>query len=143
MLRAKWTDHLSIGPLFKEVHYFSDRGRISMSEKIETPKSATSASLDDARRKMYWPLKPEEGGGYFLWRQFDAELATKMSEFFVGGLYQREVISKRERQLYVVAALTVLRCEDELRAHIHAARNLGVTQTEIAEVIFQMLTYGG
>ena len=66
-----------------------------MSEKIETPKSATSASLDDARRKLYWPLKPEEGGGYFLWRQFDAELATKMSEFFVGGLYQREVISKR------------------------------------------------
>jgi len=114
-----------------------------MSEKIETPKSATSASLDDARRKLYWPLKPEEGGGYFLWRQFDAELATKMSEFFVGGLYQREVISKRERQLCVVAALTVLRCEDELRAHIHAARNLGVTQTEIAEVIFQMLTYGG
>jgi len=56
-----------------------------MSENIETPKSATSASLDDARRKMYWPLKPEEGGGYFLWRQFDAELATKISEFFIGG----------------------------------------------------------
>lgn len=114
-----------------------------MPEQTQPPGTATSASLDEARRKLYWPLKPEEGGGYFLWRKFDPALATRMSEFFVGGLYQREVITKRERQLCVVAALTVLRCEDELRAHIHAARNLGATREEIAEVIFQMLTYGG
>jgi 4-carboxymuconolactone decarboxylase len=110
----------------------------------ETPERNTAPdSLDEARRKLYWPLKPEEGGGFFLWKKFDAALAGEISEFFVGGLYQREVISKRERQLCVVAALTVLRCEDELRAHIHAARNLGATREEIAEVIFQMLTYGG
>jgi hypothetical protein len=36
--------------------------------------------------------------------QFDPELATKLSQFFVGGLYQREVITKRERQLCVVGA---------------------------------------
>jgi 4-carboxymuconolactone decarboxylase len=104
---------------------------------------ATSATLDDMRSRLYWPLKPQDGGGYFLWRQFDTELATKLSQFFVGGLYQREVITKPERQLCVIAALTVLRCEDELRAHIHAARNMGATKEEIAEVIFQMVTYGG
>jgi 4-carboxymuconolactone decarboxylase len=108
-----------------------------------TDKAETSPDLDEARRRLYWPLKPEDGGGYFLWKQFDPDLATKMSQFFVGGLYQREVITKRERQLCVVAALTVLRCGDELRAHIHAARNLGASKAEIAEVIFQMLTYGG
>src|SRR5580698_9453426 len=109
----------------------------------QTSETATTASLDEARRRLYWPLKPEEGGGYFLWRQFDPALATTISEFFVGGLYQREVITKRERQLCVIAALTVLRCQEELRAHIHAARNLGASQADIAEVIFQMLTYGG
>lgn len=109
----------------------------------QTSKTTASASLDEARRRLYWPLKPEEGGGYFLWRQFDPALATTISEFFVGGLYQREVITKRERQLCVIAALTVLRCQEELRAHIHAARNLGASQADIAEVIFQMLTYGG
>ena len=36
--------------------------------------------------------------------QFDPELATKLSQFFVGGLYQREVITKRERQLCVIGA---------------------------------------
>ncbi|MGE3141689.1 MAG: carboxymuconolactone decarboxylase family protein [Hyphomonadaceae bacterium] len=30
-----------------------------------------------------------------------------------------------------------------MRAHIHAGRNMGATREEIAEVIFQMLTYGG
>ena len=104
---------------------------------------ATPASLDELRGSLYWPLKPEEGGGYFLWRQFDEDLALRMSEFFVGGLYQREVLTKRERQLCVIAALTVLRCPDELRAHVHAGRNMGATKAEIAEVIFQMLTYGG
>jgi 4-carboxymuconolactone decarboxylase len=104
---------------------------------------ADAASLDELRKNFYWPLKPEEAGGYFIWRQFDEDLAGQLSAFFVGGLYQREVLTKRERQLCAIAALTVLRCRDELRAHIHAGRNMGATKAEIAEVIFQMLTYGG
>jgi 4-carboxymuconolactone decarboxylase len=32
---------------------------------------------------------------------------------------------------------------DELRLHIQAALNVGATRQEVAEVIFQMLTYGG
>ncbi|MGE3141690.1 MAG: hypothetical protein AB7L65_00070 [Hyphomonadaceae bacterium] len=77
-------------------------------EKPEQPAAPTA--LDEQRARLYWPLKPEEGGGYFLWRQFDPDLALTMSKFFVGGLYQREVITKRERQMCVIAALTVLRC---------------------------------
>jgi 4-carboxymuconolactone decarboxylase len=42
-----------------------------------------------------------------------------------------------------VAALTVLNRRRELHAHIHAARNVGATTQEVAEVIFQMATYGG
>jgi 4-carboxymuconolactone decarboxylase len=30
-----------------------------------------------------------------------------------------------------------------VRAHIHAALNVGATRQEVAEVIFQMVTYGG
>jgi len=32
---------------------------------------------------------------------------------------------------------------NEVRAHIHAALNVGATRQEVAEVIFQMVTYGG
>jgi len=32
---------------------------------------------------------------------------------------------------------------NEVRAHIHAALNVGATRQEVAEVIFQQVTYGG
>lgn len=82
-------------------------------------------------------------GGYALWRKFDKELAKEISMFFTGRLYSREVLSQKQRELCAVAALTVLHREEELRLHIHAARNVGATREEIAEVIFQMLVYGG
>jgi 4-carboxymuconolactone decarboxylase len=37
----------------------------------------------------------------------------------------------------------VLNREREVHAHIHAALNVGATKQEVAEVIFQQVTYGG
>lgn len=99
-------------------------------------------SLKDERAGFYAPV-PHEQTAYHLWKQFDPDLANTLSQFFVGGLYRREVITPRERQLCTVAALTVLRAKDELRLHVHASRNKGASSREIAEVIFQMVTYGG
>jgi 4-carboxymuconolactone decarboxylase len=83
------------------------------------------------------------GVGFEDWKKFDKELARELSMFFLGKLYSREVISQKQRELCAVAALTVLHRPRELHAHIHAARNVGATKQEIAEVIFQMATYGG
>src|SRR3989442_13773249 len=66
-----------------------------------------------------------------------------MSLFYTGRLYAREVISQKQRELCAVAALTVLHRLEELRLHIGAALNVGATKEEVAEVIFQMMTYGG
>jgi 4-carboxymuconolactone decarboxylase len=63
--------------------------------------------------------------------------------FFTGTLYSREVISQKQRELCAVASLTVLNRGNEVRAHIHAALNVGATRQEVAEVIFQQVTYGG
>jgi 4-carboxymuconolactone decarboxylase len=63
--------------------------------------------------------------------------------FFTGQLYSREVISQQQRELCAVASLTVLNRTNELRAHVHAALNVGATRQEVAEVIFQQVTYGG
>ncbi|MGE5254924.1 MAG: carboxymuconolactone decarboxylase family protein, partial [Planctomycetaceae bacterium] len=49
----------------------------------------------------------------------------------------------RTRQLVTVAALTVLERTEELKMHLHGALNVGCTPQEVAEVIFQMATYGG
>jgi 4-carboxymuconolactone decarboxylase len=83
------------------------------------------------------------GTGFDLWKRFDRDLARELSMFFTGKLYSREVISQKQRELCAVAALTVLDRRPELRAHLHAALNVGATRQEVAEVIFQMVTYGG
>ena len=83
------------------------------------------------------------GAGFDTWKKFDKELARELSMFFAGKLYSREVISQKQRELCAVASLTVLERGNELRAHIHAALNVGATRQEVAEVIFQQVTYGG
>ena len=83
------------------------------------------------------------GVGFSTWRQFDNDLARKLSTFITGQLYSREVISHKQRELCAVASLTVLVRGAELRAHLHAALNVGATREEISEVIFQQVTYGG
>jgi 4-carboxymuconolactone decarboxylase len=83
------------------------------------------------------------GTGFELWKKFDRELARELSMFFTGKLYSRHVISQKQRELCAVAALTVLNRINEIRAHLHAALNVGATRQEVAEVIFQMVTYGG
>ncbi len=80
---------------------------------------------------------------YEIWRSFDPEFAKDLSLFVTGKLYARERIPHPVRQLVTVAALTVLERTDELSMHIHAALNVGCKPGEVAEVIFQMATYGG
>jgi 4-carboxymuconolactone decarboxylase len=83
------------------------------------------------------------GTGFETWKKFDKDLARELSMFFTGKLYAREVISQKQRELCAVASLTVLNRTNEVRAHIHAALNVGATRQEVAEVIFQQVTYGG
>lgn len=88
--------------------------------------------------------KPERGeGAYALWSAFNPELAREFSRFFVGRLYAREVIPQKQRELCAVAALAVLNYQEELAIHAGAALNCGATAEEVAEVVFQMTTYGG
>jgi 4-carboxymuconolactone decarboxylase len=92
-------------------------------------------------QKLFHSLKG--GTGFETWKKFDKELARELSMFFTGTLYSREVISQAQRELCAVASLTVLHRPHELRAHVHAALNVGATRQEVAEVIFQQVTYGG
>ncbi len=85
----------------------------------------------------------QSGTGFDLWKRFDKQLARDLSMFFTGKLYSREVISQKQRELCAVASLTVLNRANELHAHVHAALNVGATRQEVAEVIFQQVTYGG
>ena len=108
-----------------------------MSDDLKDQKEKTRKTAD-----LYFSGIPG-GGVYPLWHSFDKDLAKDLSMFFTGKLYAREKIPHPTRQLAAVAALTVLERTDELRMHIWAALNVGCTPEEVAEVIFQMVTYGG
>ena len=92
-------------------------------------------------QKLFHSLKG--GTGFDTWKKFDKELARELSMFFTGKLYSREVITQAQREMCEVASLTVLHRPHELRAHLHAALNVGATRRQVAEVIFQQVTYGG
>jgi len=96
----------------------------------------------ETAERLFGPRKKGEGA-YGIWQAFDPELARQFSMFFTGRLYAREVLTQKQRELCAIGALAVTNFQSELEIHCHAALRIGATREEIAEVIFQMSTYGG
>ena len=102
------------------------------------------ALRETTRKTAHMLFHTLKGGvGFDTWKKLDKDLARELSMYFTGKLYSREVISQKQRELCAVASLTVLNRRNELRAHVHAALNVGATRQEVTEVIFQQVTYGG
>jgi len=80
---------------------------------------------------------------YFLWKDFNKDLANDFSKFITGNLYSRTVLSLPERQMVACAMLAALRARDELRLHVNAALNVGCDRHKLAETFFQLAPYGG
>ena len=70
-------------------------------------------------------------------------LAHLTTNVLFGDLWERPGLSKRERSLITVAALTALYRTDQLRSHIRRALENGVSKAEIGELITHMAFYGG
>lgn len=75
--------------------------------------------------------------------QIDPDIRRVLEDFVYGGMYAREVLDQRTRELCAVAALTVLGRNTQLRTHILASLHAGASRKEIQEVIFQMAVYAG
>jgi 4-carboxymuconolactone decarboxylase len=80
---------------------------------------------------------------YDLWRSFDPGMAKDLSLFITGQMYAREKLAHPTRQLVAVAALTALERLEELRLHIWAGLNVGLSPSDVAEAIFQVGVYAG
>jgi 4-carboxymuconolactone decarboxylase len=60
-----------------------------------------------------------------------------------GDVWERPGLSKRDRSLITVAALTALYRPDQLRGHLWRALDNGVTREEIIELITHLAFYAG
>ncbi len=77
------------------------------------------------------------GGG------FAPELMDIGIESVFGTLWTRDGISRRDRSLVTLGILIALRATDELHAHFKIARTNGLTDEELAEVIYHASGYAG
>jgi 4-carboxymuconolactone decarboxylase len=71
-------------------------------------------------------------------------LGQYIVEFAFGDIYSRPGLDLRTREIATVAALTAMgTAQPQLEVHLHAALNVGCTQTELVETIIQMAAYAG
>jgi len=72
------------------------------------------------------------------------DFARYLIEFPFGDIYARLGLDLRSREIDTIAALTALgNAAPQLKVHIAAGLNVGLTQEEITEVIMQMAVYAG
>jgi 4-carboxymuconolactone decarboxylase len=74
---------------------------------------------------------------------FGGELFEIAIDNVFGRLWTREGLSRRDRSLVTLGMLIALRATDELKIHVQIARNNGLTEDEIAEVIYHSTGYAG
>ncbi|MCV4268967.1 carboxymuconolactone decarboxylase family protein [Pseudomonas capsici] len=72
------------------------------------------------------------------------DFATYLFEFPFGDIYSRPGLNVRDREIATVAALAAMgTATPQLKVHIEAALNVGLSQAEITEILMQMAVYAG
>lgn len=72
------------------------------------------------------------------------DLGRYVIEFGFGEIYSRPGLSLQQRELATVTALTAMgTAQPQLKVHLAAALNVGLSRLEITETIIQMALYAG
>ncbi|MGQ0654097.1 MAG: carboxymuconolactone decarboxylase family protein [Betaproteobacteria bacterium] len=71
------------------------------------------------------------------------KLGELTDKVLFGDVWERKGLSKRDRSLITVAALTALYRPDQLKGHVWRALDNGVTKDELVELITHMSFYAG
>lgn len=72
------------------------------------------------------------------------DFARLLIEFPFGDVYSRPGLDLRAREIATIAALTAMgTAPAQLRVHVEAGLNVGLTSTEIVETVMQMAVYAG
>jgi 4-carboxymuconolactone decarboxylase len=72
------------------------------------------------------------------------DFATYLFEFPFGDIYSRTGLGLREREIATIAALAAMgNAAPQLKIHIEAGLNVGLSREEIVEILMQMAVYAG
>ena len=95
-----------------------------------TPQAAASAPAQPSRAQQ-------------LMGSVAPKLAQLTDDVLFGDVWSRPGLSRRDRSLATVSALIAMNRPDQLRSHLALARQNGMTETELVEVITQLAFYAG
>lgn len=77
-------------------------------------------------------------------KEVSPDLGRYVIEYPFGDIYSRPGLDLKSREIATIAALTAMgNAQAQLKVHIQAGLNVGLTQKEIEEIIIQMSVYAG
>ncbi len=68
---------------------------------------------------------------------------TFITEYAWGGIWTRPGLDRKTRSMLTIALLTALGQEEELKLHLRATVNTGVSRDEVKEVLMHTSVYAG
>ncbi|HWO93995.1 MAG TPA: carboxymuconolactone decarboxylase family protein [Dehalococcoidia bacterium] len=93
----------------------------------------------DVRRQLFGQVVPSAMPAGDVMTDF----YDMINEWIFGGVWARDGLPMKQRSMIVLSVLTALGREAELRLHLRAALNLGLTKEEISELLMQVAFYAG
>ena len=107
----------------------------------------TNALLDDETRARGLQVRREVLGPSHVQASYEVDALsqpkTQMSEYVWSKIWARPGLSRKRRSIANLAMLAALNRPHELKLHVKAAINNGLTQEEIGEVLLQTAVYCG
>ena len=74
---------------------------------------------------------------------FTGDFQTYITETVWGDIWTRPGLDRKARSMITIAMLAALGRSEELKLHIRASRNTGVTRDEVKEILLQSAVYAG
>lgn len=72
------------------------------------------------------------------------DIGKYIVEFAFGDIYSREILSLQEREIITLTSLlTSGGCENQLKVHINASLNVGISKEKIIETFIHCIPYVG
>ncbi|UDY24634.1 carboxymuconolactone decarboxylase family protein [Nocardioides sp. Kera G14] len=96
-----------------------------------------SDNNDDNNEKAGWT------GGQNAFGDFAPGMVHYTDKVLFDEVWERDGLSKRDRSLITISALTALGKMDQLQFHLAFARRNGVTDDELKEALLQLAFYAG
>ena len=128
----------------KEVLTEREKHRI----KDEIGKTATKANKSDRLKSGEQELSKLDSLQVerlkSAYNDFSPELVKFTLEYGYADIFSRDNLSEKYRQIATISALTALgTAQPQLKFHINAGLNIGLTETEIKEIMLLMTVYSG